>query len=146
MNHRDIVAFQLALNHANFVFNDVLDAKIKIRHGARVFGVVVRAVKAFVVETGKVQNRLAHRFAGDRARVGAHPADGRALFDDRHPLAGFGSLNCGALSAGTRTNDNQIKRLHSQVPPWPVRDEISRGSQPLLLGEYKRRRGLWPDD
>jgi hypothetical protein len=41
----------------------VLHPKIQVTHGDGIFVVVVRAIKTFVVEAGKMQDRLAHGLA-----------------------------------------------------------------------------------
>src|SRR5208282_1635891 len=65
VNYGDVIAFELALNDSDFIFDHVLHAEIEVRHGADVFAVVIGAVKILIVKAGEMQDRLAHGLAGN---------------------------------------------------------------------------------
>ena len=61
-----------------------------------------RLVKERVmVGLGHLKNRESQRLAGNRAAMGAKPADVRGTFDHGHALATFGGLHGGPFAAGS---------------------------------------------
>ena len=116
VNEVDTVSLQLILDNGNLAFDNPLNPKAEICHGDLIFGVIVGAVEALLVEAGKMENGFAHGFAGDGAGVGADAADGRLFFNEGNAFASFYCLNGGALPARTGTNHNQFIRLHSWIP------------------------------
>ncbi len=111
-----VVAAQLVLQHRGFVFDHAVHAKIQIAHRDVFFGVVICAVKRLVVKTGKMQNRLAHRLAGNGSGVDADAADHGLLFHHGHGFPDFRGLNGGSLPTGAGADDYEIKRSHLRNP------------------------------
>ena len=118
-DHLDSVASELGLRDVDLRLDHVLDPKSEVRHGDLFFHAVVHPVNILIVVAGQVQHGLPHRLAGNRAGIDAGPADHLPLFDERHPFAGLGALNGGALSGGSRTDDDKIVGLHA-LNPAPV--------------------------
>jgi hypothetical protein len=54
-----------------------------------------------MIESGKVENRFAERFAGNRAMMNADAADAAGAIDNRDSLAKFRALDRGFCPAGT---------------------------------------------
>src|SRR5882724_10829455 len=94
----------------------MLDAETQVRHRHGFIVVVICSVKILVVKTGKMQNRFSHRLAGDCACIGTHSSHRVESFNNGDAFSCFYALNRGALSAGSRTDNDQIKRLHSVCP------------------------------
>jgi hypothetical protein len=53
-----------------------------------------------MIESGKVENRFAERFAGNRAMMNADAADAAGAIDNRDSLAKFRALDRGFCPAG----------------------------------------------
>jgi hypothetical protein len=124
VNEHHAIALQLVLDDSDFIFHDMLHSEIEVRHGYWLIAVgVADAVKIFVVKAGQVKYRFAHGFAGDGSGVDAHPAHRGLAFDNGDALAGFRGLNSGTLSAGPRTDYDQVIRQKSphQIPDFGAR-------------------------
>src|SRR6266436_6752140 len=139
-----VVAAQLVLQHRGFVFDHAIHAKIQIAHRDVFFGVVICAVKRLVVKTGKMQNRLAHRLAGNGSGVDADAADHGLLFHHGHCFSDFRGLNRGSLPTGAGADDYEIKRSHLRNP------ELLRRVPRVLRGrllphiQYRRLGASYP--
>jgi hypothetical protein len=98
------VSLQLVLDDADFILHHVLDAEVQVRHGDAVFVAVICTIEILVVETGEMQDRFAHRLAGNRSRLDAYPSHGRLPLDHRNPFACFGPLDGCSLAAWPGAN------------------------------------------
>jgi len=65
-----------------------------------------------------MQNRLAHRLAGNGSGVDADAADHGLLFHHGHCFPDFRGLNGGSLPTGAGADDYKIKRSHLRNPEF----------------------------
>ncbi len=108
----DAVAGKLRAKHIDFSLDHVERAEGEIRHGDRFLDAIVDAVNALILVAGKMQDRLADGLAGDRAGVNGGSADHFQLFNERGSFSKLRRLNRGALSAGPRTDNDEIVLFH----------------------------------
>lgn len=69
-----------------------------------------------MIESGKVENRFAERFAGNSAVVNADAANAGGAIDNRHSLAKLGALDRGLLPGWAGTDNCQvILSIHRRI-------------------------------
>ena len=108
----DAVAHQLAADHVDFLADDVLGAGQQVGGGDLLLDAVAGAVELTLAHAGEVDDRLAQRLGRDGPGVDADAAEHPAPLDDRHRLAELGRRDGGLLTAGTRTDDDEVVFLH----------------------------------
>src|SRR5262245_7200536 len=71
-----------------------------------------------MIESGKVENRFAQRFAGDRPMMNANAANAASAIDNRGSLAKLGALDCGLLPSRTGAdNCHIVLSIHRAISP-----------------------------
>jgi hypothetical protein len=124
----DAVADQLRADNVLLLVNDVPGAGQKVSGRDVFLDAVTRPVQLALSHASQVDHRLAQCLRWDRPGVGTHTAKHLAMFDHRHR---FTELGCGdrrLLSAGARTDDDEVVLAYGRVhmPPLLLNDAALR--------------------
>src|SRR5258708_820446 len=100
VDHFDVVARQLRLDHIDFGLDHVLDAERQILHRDLFLDAVINAVNVLVVVAGKMQHGFADGLAGDGAGVDADASHNFAPLDEANFFTRLSALDGRALARG----------------------------------------------
>src|SRR5262245_15619538 len=100
------VSFQLVEDDLRFVGLDLSASLHQFLH--RQILVMASPIGLPMIESGKVENRFAQRFAGDGSMMNANAANAASAIDNSDSLAKLGALDCGFLPRRTGADNCHI--------------------------------------
>src|SRR5262245_41497789 len=108
------VSFQLVEDDLRFIGLDLGASLHQFLH--RQILMMASPISLPMIESGKVENRFAQRFAGNGSVMNANAANAVSAIDNRDSLAKFGALDCGFLPRRTRAdNCHVILSIHRAI-------------------------------
>ena len=110
----DLMQREVFENALPFHFDDFAFMAHEVVHGEIFFQRVVNAVKASLLQPGKIKGGFAQRFAGDGAGVDATAAGMLGAFNDGDTLAEIGGLSACFFAGRSATDYQQVKLFLSR--------------------------------